>query len=462
MKINWFSPLPPTSSGIADYTVRLLPFLRERAEVTLWTDQQEWDEALDKICEVCVFDPGRVPWHEMNRADATVYHMGNHPHYHGAIWRVSRQLAGTVVLHDLRLHHFFMMLYSEAGAAHEYLSQMERYYGRHGVTAAESLLNGGRTLDDMSADFPLTGLAIENALGVLVHTREAFDRLKSEAEIPVALAPLAYSASRATDQAAAQRKRDGGPPYNLILFGHLGSNRRIEVLLGALADFPQKDAFRLDIYGSMSDPEQVRSLAEALGLGGIVQVHGLVPEAQLDAALESSHLAINLRYPTMGEASLSQLRIWEYALPSLVTRTGWYADLSPDTVAFVRIERESLDIQEHLRGFLDEPARFELMGQKGRRVVLDQHAPPAYVRALIGIIEAGRDLGPSKLAVHLADLTGRVMSRWSSAGLPGEAFSKPAEEIHRLLTRRVDRSNAPVAGENEVRCHRAGGAVKKL
>ena len=37
-------------------------------------------------------------------------------------------------------------------------------------------------------------------------------------------------------------------------------------------------------------------------------------------------LLINLRYPTMGEASLSQLRIWRHALPSMVTQVGWHEE----------------------------------------------------------------------------------------------------------------------------------------
>ena len=61
---------------------------------------------------------------------------------------------------------------------------------------------------------------------------------------------------------------------------------------------------------------------ENLVSGNLVQLHGYTPEKELNKVLEKSHLAINLRYPTMGEASGSQLRIWYHALPSSGDRRG--------------------------------------------------------------------------------------------------------------------------------------------
>ena len=66
----------------------------------------------------------------------------------------------------------------------------------------------------------------------------------------------------------------------------------------------------------------MRDEVEELRLQDIVTLHGFVPAEALEAALASAHLAINFRFPTMGEASVSQLQIWDHALPSLVTRVG--------------------------------------------------------------------------------------------------------------------------------------------
>src|SRR5262249_5870772 len=364
MRLNWFSPLPPARTEIAYYTSRVWPRLRERVDVTLWTDQSEWDPVLENYAAVQRYQPQHMPWVELNRASMSIYHIGNNPLFHGPIWQVSRQHPGLVILHDFRLHNFFVDLYRwQWSDPSGYVSQMELHYGWVGRQDAESFLSGVHTIEYMVEHYPLTSLALEHALGVLVHTRESFDVLKQANRWPVAYAPLPYAASSPAqpDWSSAATAPPDRAPYRLIVFGHISRNRGLDVLLQALAEFPARDQFRLDIYGQLWDSEQVLSWISALRLEGLVAVHGFVPEAELDTALACAHLAVNLRYPTMGEASGSQLRIWDHALPSLVTPKGWYASLPEDVVAFVRPDHEIADIQAHLRALLANPACFAKM-----------------------------------------------------------------------------------------------------
>ena len=122
--------------------------------------------------------------------------------------------------------------------------------------------------------------------------------------------------------------------------------------------------FRLDIYGPVWDSAYVRTQIQTLGLQGVVKLHGFVPAEELDAALATAHLAVNLRNPTMGESSFSQLQIWDHALPTLVSQVAWYAKLPENAVAFVRSEHEVLDIQRHLNAFIADPDRFSEMGMR--------------------------------------------------------------------------------------------------
>ena len=39
MRIAFFSPLPPLRSGIAEYSSKLLPYLDQQAEITLFVDE---------------------------------------------------------------------------------------------------------------------------------------------------------------------------------------------------------------------------------------------------------------------------------------------------------------------------------------------------------------------------------------------------------------------------------------
>src|SRR3982751_4611802 len=94
MKLNWFSPLPPASTDIAHYTTRVLAALCRQAEVTLWTDQDKWDNSLNEYAEVRRYKLRRMRWAELNRGDMSIYHIGNNPLFHGSVWQVSQRHPG--------------------------------------------------------------------------------------------------------------------------------------------------------------------------------------------------------------------------------------------------------------------------------------------------------------------------------------------------------------------------------
>ena len=435
MKINWFSPLPPAMSEIANHTVRILPALQRHAEVILWTAQTEGDPGLEKMAQVRFFSADQIPWDDLNRSDLTIFNIGNNRLFHSAIWQISRRHPGVVILHDLSLQHFFLGIYKERlNDRNGYLEEMAFYYGPPGRACAERVWDGLLTPDEAAVNFPLTPLALEQARGVVVHTPDAFQDLKRENRWPVRYAPLPYAAAGMPEGGAPGpvKSKAPRPPYNLILFGYLGSNRRIDALLQALADFPDRDRFRLSIYGQMERESPVRSLISSLGLEKRVDVCGFVPEKELDRALSAAHLAINLRYPTMGEASASQLRIWHHGLPSLVSKVGWYATIPAEAVAFVRPENEVEDIHEHFRAFIENPGRFARMGEAGGRILADHHHPEAYAQAMVDLAKDVCRFQPASVADRLTVRCAAEMSVWSHTAMLDSSIHATAKKIMEL------------------------------
>ena len=410
MNLNWFSPLPPAATDIAHYTSRVLPALSAVSDVTLWTTKRQWPKSLESFAEIRRYGLDRLPWTELNRADMTFYHIGNNPKFHWPIWHVSRVHPGVVVLHDFRLHHFFDWIYRcHYQDLNLYLEAIETYYGENARGDATECFNtSARNIDYMAEQYPLTELALESVLGVMVHTTDALKALEPKAEWPLVYAPLPFPSRAHLDS------RPPGPPYRLIIFGYLGRNRRLESVLKALAEMPEKDRFRLDIFGNILDgPGQLQTQIRALKLSSLVTLHGFVAEERLEAALAASHLAINLRFPTVGEASGSQLRIWSHALPSLVTPEGWYASLPPDAVAFVPPGiNEEANIQHHLRRFLQAPEQFAKMGLRGYEKLKIDHAPQAYAIRVIELAERAKQYRPQRAAELLAKRAGAPLFEW--------------------------------------------------
>jgi hypothetical protein len=163
-------------------------------------------------------------------------------------------------------------------------------------------------------------------------------------------------------------------------------------------------------------------------LGSLVKLRGFLPESLVEQKLSTADLAINLRYPSMGEASLSQLQFWDYGLPTLVTRTGWYASLPEDATAFVRPEHEVEDIQSHLRAFLADPGAFRAMGERGRQS-LENNDPEKYVDAMTQFAAMALRRSPLVTALALAGRVGNDLSAWLHPAASAYLLDRASQEI---------------------------------
>jgi len=432
VKLNFFSPLPPTRSEIARLTTNLLPLLAEKAEVVVWSSEPQWDPTAEKHATVRHYDPAHPPWRALSEADVTFYQMGNDPRYHHAIWRVSRQHPGIVILHDLMLQHFFAgLLHHDLGLSRrQYLEMVERHHGVQGRVLAESHLHGLLSTEELGQQCPLTGGATENALAVVVHSEAAY-RLVSGA-LPAAYLPLCVCAPAPAEKPAVRSAGVPQPPYRISLFGYLGPNRRLPALLRALANFAQRDRFRLNIYGTIEGGEKILQLIGRLGLGDLVAMHGFVHQDELDEALRRTDLVVNLRNPSMGEASASQLHLWQYGIPALVSRAAWYETLPENTVAFVRPDHEAEDIQGHLGAFVDDPEKYRELGRNGQRHVTENHSMESYARSLLELANRAPEFRSRWIARDLARSAASALRAWCDASTIEAFVPRVAQQIEKL------------------------------
>lgn len=442
MKLNLFSPLPPTRSDIARLTVKMSPHLAREAEVAVWSSEPECEFEPPRGVTVRPYDPQRPPWREINQADATFYQMGNDPRYHHAIWRMSQQHPGIVILHDLMMQHFFsgLVFYDRGLNRRQYLELVERYHGIKGRVLAEAHIQGLLATEELAERCPLTEAATENALAVIVHSEAAYSTLPEDAS--VVLLPLCVGMDLPELEPA--KARAANDPYRLTVFGFLGPNRKLPLLFRALATFPDRDRFRLDIFGTMDGQEKMHQLVCRLGLAETVTLHGFVSASELDTALRQTDLVVNMRDPSMGEASGSQLHLSQYALPSLVTQRAWYATLPENTVAFVRPEHEVEDIQRHLAGFLANPESYRELGRNARRHVAEHHSIENYADALLAVAARAPEFQAKWIARDLARRSASAMRSWSDTATVDSLSLEIARQIG-MLTAGASTGVAPAS-----------------
>jgi glycosyltransferase involved in cell wall biosynthesis len=223
---------------------------------------------------------------------------------------------------------------------------------------------------------PLLSSALKNCLGVVCHSEMAKCSATSMG-IPALRTELPF----ATSSAPRQTIRTG--PLRIVQFGYLNPYRRTLEILELLAKWPHRQAVRFDIYGQLWDEPLVQKRVLDLDLADLVTIHGFAEENHLNLALAAADLVLNLRYPTMGEASGSQMRIWSVSVPSVVPAIGWFAELPDDGVIKISIAHEADELRTILEAMLQDRYCFDDIGYRGRQILDKRHSPATYAATLM-------------------------------------------------------------------------------
>lgn len=389
-RVHWISPLPPAETDIGHYTARILPELAAETDLTLWTDAPDWDPKLETHCPVRRFDPETAlprDFTEAGQGDVVFLNIGNSWVYHSGIMRLAQRIPSVIVLHDMAIQEMLYDCIRFAGADPAIYAQgMAKWYGEKGATLARNLLEKRIEAPEVGNTAPGFELTMDRAISMLTHTEVAYDAVTARAALPAYLLDLPFAPSPVAP--AAERAADG--PLRLVQFGYIGPNRRLEAVLDTLAAVRGEIPFHLDVMGKIWNTEYIRARIERLGLTRHVTLHGFVKEAALDACLAQAHLVLNLRYPTMGEASGSQLRIWNASAAVVVSDLGWYKSLPDDTVFKIPHEGEAAALTDLLRRVHADRSLGVEIARAGRARLEARHTPARYAKSIAAVARAAQ------------------------------------------------------------------------
>ena len=376
-RLRWLSPLDAEDTEIARYSEQFLPYLARHAGVVAVEDGA--GKANPSWWQECQLGADPIPGTE----PMPVYHIGNNS-VHGPIFERSREEPGIVVLHDLSLVDLAKHISHERDDPQWWKRQMLRQYGEEITGLVARSENSRPDYFSMITNYPLFLPFVEDALGVVVHSRHAREAVASHLPMGFPVRQLQLPAS-APGQMPERDYRSR--PLEFVFCGHVGPNRRLIEFFEAWGRLASPDALRLRMFGNLRNQRQLMQHAGRYGVDKYVEILGYVPDEELDKALQSAHFAINLRWPTMGEASASQLRYWAAGLPVLVTDVGWYGELPQDTVCKITVSREIDDIVDLLQEAISTPDKFDQIGENGRRYLQQHHGQEDYCRKLLAFVE---------------------------------------------------------------------------
>lgn len=417
--VDWVSPLRPDRTDIAEYTRRVRNALSGSA-VDLRTI------GTGSAMRMAAYTRQLPPF----------FNIGNDGRFHGNILQACRTMGGIVVAHDYRIQHLIAshLDAGEDGWEARYISAMAATYGAEGQAAAIAHIAGRLSLQDLAVDFPGIEYAAHNALCVITHNGALADEIATRTGLYCGVLPLPFPViGDGETSARPAASTDPGALIDLLAFGYLGENRQVGTICDVLEKLDQGSRFRLNIAGSPV-PSVQRRIDDFAAAGGNVVVHGFMAEDALDALIGRVHLVLNLRHPTMGEVSGSQLRIFANAGLSVVVDTGWYAGGLPDDTV---IKLDAHNLKQELTALLltfereaGRPEAFAGHARRGFEHVSRHHSAAAFRVAF----ERFMDELPKALAHgRRMDVAGRLKRAHGAMGADWDGLDATLLEKARQL-----------------------------
>jgi glycosyltransferase involved in cell wall biosynthesis len=309
MRIAWFSPLPPSGTGIAAYSADVLPLLEASG---LSIDRYEEINAHNFVWR-----------HRLSPYDLVVYQLGN-SRWHDYIWGYLFHYPGLTVLHDARLLHARSAQLLTARRIDDYRREFTFNHPETSPAAAEYALEGLR--GSPFYFWPMVRAVVESARMVAVHNefvaaelREKYPDARIE-RIRLGVPPLAAAfGARDRIRRALQIPRES---IVFVAFGLMTQEKRIEPILRAFEAMKQgtagAEAPHLLLVGA-NELTSLDALVRTPQLADRVHVTGYVADELIADYLAAADVGLSLRWPTAEETSASWVRSLALSKPTIIT-----------------------------------------------------------------------------------------------------------------------------------------------
>lgn len=399
------SPLPPTPSGVADYSFRLATELASLCDVTVFVDDDR-DVVAPPGVDVRVvgdFDRTEAAYGPFA---AVLCAVGNQIFHISAI-QLLRRRSCAVLLHDVRLDGLWAwaaMNRKDFSPTSFYDRLQAQYRGR----VPPDLGARGWLERDEAEDWGIwmVGDIVRAADRTFCHSRYGAEAARLDAGDPIDAAVEVLPFGHPSPMRRSPTPDGGGAL--VATFGVVTAIKALDAVLTTMLRLAAADPrLRCALVGTVTDDvrEQCLERAAAVGLVDRLVITGWVPPDEYRAWLQRTTVALQLRAATGGETSAAIADCLAAGVPTVVTRLGAQADLDPAGVELVDRSITAEDLAATVRRLLDDPARRQAMTAASQQYARDHSfrkvAHEVYRRLVTGDHDWGeprRESGAGSLA----------------------------------------------------------------
>lgn len=347
-KVAVVTPWPDQKTGIANYIYNLIPYLVKYFDIDLFIDDSN---NYEERCKEYIYGN----FYELdcldgmyNMYDTILYEIGNNDKYHAGILEKFLKYPGIAEIHDYVLHPFIYYTYYMNGKFEKYKSLLEIGYGNAGENHYKNIQKHLEGPDNNR--FPMSHSICKLAVASVFHNKWSKKQIttgKNIFVIPLASFDEEIRNPETRNQIRNQLYKQIKLQENEMIigcFGFINPNKRPEKVLEAVEQLI-KDNYnvKLVFFGQLNDGELL-SLIQQKELENKVFITGYLEKRMYEEALEICDIIVNLRYPTMGEASATLCDAFRCAKPVLVSEINQYCEYPDDVCWKVPVNQYEIPI----------------------------------------------------------------------------------------------------------------------
>lgn len=330
-RIAWLSPLPPQKSGIANYSYWLIKALQPHLDIDLYYDTDLPTPELQEQFDVY---PIQTLPERHETYDDVIYHLGNHSGFHKKIYQLAWKFPGTVVLHDYNLSAF---MHDAFYMQPDWQLYEQALVNNNGETEHKGLKDLVPQLRRNVNGLPMSYAIVNRSRKVVVHHRWVKNQFSNNDHVAVIPHFAKINLVPTLDQISGFKERFSirNDRFVISCLGFVNRNKLPELQVRVVKQLLSLGYPVHLLFAGETSPE-VRALqdeVEASEYREHITFTGYLDEADYFNALFATHVLINLRNPSMGEASGTLMHALAAAKPVIVSDNNQYKEF-PDKVCW--------------------------------------------------------------------------------------------------------------------------------
>jgi glycosyltransferase involved in cell wall biosynthesis len=370
------SPFPPLKSGIAKYSIDLLPELCRYYDVDLITDeetvQDDWAIANCDIVSIKDFERRA----EMDIYQRIVYQLGN-SEFHAHMPDLLARYPGVVVLHDFYLSGMQNWRQSTTAPGAFFSALLDT----HGYCAIQTFVSEG--ISETIRRFPSNGPVLDGATGLIVHSRWSEESLAQSGIAPAFIRRVPLPRRHPTMTRAEARDRLNLDDDDILIcsFGGTAPEKLNHELFEAFAlsttsRLPHVRLVYVGTAGGDYGKELTRRI-RTKQLKRKVSMTGYVDENDYQAYLSAADIAVQLRTDSRGETSAAALDALNNGLVLIANAHGTMTELDPNSLVMME-DKVDIDIlAKHLTRLVEDTVERERLSKAAIAAMADHRLEAA-------------------------------------------------------------------------------------